>query len=75
MITSSDSACCVDLDDYYAILPSDGVVLENYKAKKKEFKNVEKGFSYNSGSNVNFLSVEQLRNLIKLHVDKNFKPI
>lgn len=75
MITSSDSVSCIDLDKYYAILPSDGSVLENYELKNKPFKAVEKGFSYNSGSNPSFLRVEQIRNLIKLHVDNKFDPI
>jgi hypothetical protein len=33
---------------------------------------VEMGFSYNSGQNKRFLTVEELRNLIKVHVDPNF---
>jgi UDP-N-acetylglucosamine 4,6-dehydratase/5-epimerase len=30
------------------------------------------GFAYNSGSNPNFLKIEQLREQIRLHVDPEF---
>ena len=33
------------------------------------------GFCYNSGTNPDFLSVEQLRDLIRQHVDPSFLPI
>jgi hypothetical protein len=36
---------------------------------------VGEGFSYNSGTNTEFLSVEQLGTLIKENVDPNFKPM
>ena len=74
MITSSDSVSCIDLDKYYAILPSDGSVLEAYRENNRNYKDVKKGFSYNSGTNPSFLSVGELRDLIKLHVDRNFEP-
>ena len=75
MITASDSFSCVDLGDYYAILPSDGNLHALYQSSGLEFNPVEKGFAYNSGTNPDFLSVETLRYLIKLHVDNNFNPV
>jgi hypothetical protein len=36
---------------------------------------VKSGFAYNSGSNPEFLSVEQLRELIREHVDLGFAPV
>ena len=36
-------------------------------------KSVPQGFAYNSGSNPYF-SVEQIRDLIREHVDINFQP-
>ena len=33
----------------------------------------EYGFAYNSGTNSEWLGVEQLRELIRLHVDPDFK--
>jgi hypothetical protein len=35
---------------------------------------VDPGFAYNSGSNPTFLSVDQLRELIREHVDPKFLP-
>ncbi len=75
MITASDSFSTIDLGDYYAILPSEGRVQQLYKDAGIECKPVPKGFSYESGSNPDFLSVEQLRDLIRDHVDSAFEPV
>ena len=74
MITASDSFSCIDLGPYYAILPSDGSGHERYDAASCTYSSVDKGFAYNSGSNPDFLSVSQLRELIKQYVDPNFEP-
>jgi UDP-N-acetylglucosamine 4,6-dehydratase len=69
MITSSDSPCTVDIGDYYAILPSgDDAFIADY-IKKTGGKLVPDTFSYNSGTNEDFLSVDQLRTLIREHVE------
>tara|TARA_R110001606_G_scaffold152466_2_gene293178 strand:+ start:446 stop:1480 length:1035 start_codon:yes stop_codon:yes gene_type:complete len=76
MITSSDSYNTVDLGKYYAILPQNShysrYTKEDYK---KAFNGVDvpKGFSYDSGNNTEWETVESLRELVKLHVDPNFK--
>jgi UDP-N-acetylglucosamine 4,6-dehydratase (inverting) len=75
MITSSDSFTTVDLGEYYAILPSDGRVQNRYQQAGIPLKSVQKGFAYNSGTNPEFLSVEQLRELIREHVDPAFQPV
>jgi len=68
MITSSDSPNTVDLGAYYAILPpGDPEKLRAYCAERNATA-VPAGFSYNSGDNPDFLSVEQLRDLIDRHV-------
>ncbi len=72
MITSSDSFSTIDLGPYYAILPSDGLVYDLYNNSSIKFTPVPKGFSYDSGSNPDFLSVDQLRSLIRQHVDPSF---
>ena len=36
---------------------------------------VPQGFAYNSGTNSEFLSVEQLRSLIREHVSPDFIPL
>lgn len=68
MITASDSFNTLDLGPYFAILPSAG----NYSAAdycaRSGGVRVPPGFAYDSGSNPDFLSVEQLRMLIDEHV-------
>ena len=75
MITASDSFTTIDLGEYYAILPSDGRLLQRYQSEGRSFIAVESGFAYNSGTNQDFLSVGQLRELIRDHVDLQFKPV
>ena len=75
MITASDSVTTVDLGSYYAILPSDGFTLAAHNAAGRATTPVAEGFAYNSGSNPDFLSVVQLRSLIREHIDPNFEPV
>jgi UDP-N-acetylglucosamine 4,6-dehydratase/5-epimerase len=75
MITVSDAVSTVDLGPYYAILPPAGSEVLNRFANRLHGKRVESGFSYNSGENSDFLTVEQLRSLIRDHVDPAFMPI
>jgi len=73
MITSSDSFNTVDLGAYFAILPSAArYTVESY-CDGRDATPVEPGFSYNSGSNPDFLTVEQIRELIRVHVDPDFQ--
>ena len=73
MITSSDSYYTYDLGKYYTILPA------SHKWKLDEFikahnaKKVPMGFKYNSGENTEWETVESLRQLIKEHVDADFR--
>ena len=75
MITASDSFSTVDLGPYYAILPTDGVTLGAYTTAGINASSVPQGFAYNSGTNPDFLSIEQLRSLIRKHVDPTFQPL
>ena len=73
MISASDSYNTYDLGKYYVILPqkpnfSLATFMEHWKAKE-----VPKGFSYNSGNNEQWESIEGLRKLIKEHVDASFR--
>jgi len=72
MITSSDSFTTYDLGKYYAILPQ--VPNFNLQEYIKHFgaKLVPQGFQYNSGENKEWVNVNELRTLIKEHVDANF---
>jgi FlaA1/EpsC-like NDP-sugar epimerase len=64
MITESDSLNTVDLGPYYAILPSSGEYgIEAYLARRPGTR-MPAGFSYDSGRNPQFLSVEELQALI-----------
>jgi UDP-N-acetylglucosamine 4,6-dehydratase/5-epimerase len=73
MITSSDSFYTYDLGKYYAIVPT------THRWKVEDFVNefkaekVPMGFKYNSGENSEWESVEDLRKLIKEHVDPQFQ--
>jgi UDP-N-acetylglucosamine 4,6-dehydratase len=72
MITSSDSYLTYDLGKYFVILPSTTKWdLQSFLAKNNATK-VEEGFSYNSFNNTEWLNIDQLRLLIKEHVDSNF---
>ncbi|HBR94194.1 MAG TPA: UDP-N-acetylglucosamine 4,6-dehydratase (inverting) [Opitutae bacterium] len=73
MITSSDSFTTYDLGEYYVILPQ--VTKWDLDSYIKEFdaQKVPSGFSYTSGDNKDFETVEGLRELISAHVDTNFK--
>ena len=72
MITSSDSFSSYDLGKYYAILPQ--VTNWNIDSYIKEFNasKVPIGFQYNSGENTDWVGVDEIRSLIKTHVDENF---
>ncbi|MEQ8308798.1 MAG: UDP-N-acetylglucosamine 4,6-dehydratase (inverting) [Hoeflea sp.] len=70
MITVSDSLNTVDIGDYYAILPSSGDEVVNDYLAKTGGRRVDTDFSYNSGTNEHFLTVEELRELIADHVVK-----
>lgn len=64
MITSSDSFTTYDLGKYYSILPQvPSWSLDDY-IKDVGATKVEEGFSYNSGDNGHFLSVQELKELI-----------
>ena len=69
MITSSDSYFTYDIGDYYAILPSKPSFREKDFVSKFNATKVKEGFSYNSKENASFETVENLRNLIKRHVN------
>lgn len=73
MITESDSYYTIEFDKYYAILASDAnkqKYLDYFNAKE-----VPKGFNYNSGKNSQWITIEEMRDLIRTFVDENFKPI
>ncbi len=72
MITVSDSFFTLDLGKYYAILPQQPNFDVNAYIKKFGATYVPQGFSYNSGNNEKWETVESLRQLIKDFVDPTF---
>ena len=72
MITASDSFNTVDLGKYFAILPMAADYSREQYCDNNGCKPVEPGFSYNSGTNSDFLSVDQIRSLIREHMDPAF---
>ncbi len=73
MITSSDSFSTYDLGKYFAILPQlHNWSLNDFIARFNAVK-VPEGFHYNSGENTEWVNVEEIRNLIKKHVDAEFQ--
>ncbi len=74
MITAADSINTIELDKYYVICPTNVIFwTKDELAKAFNGKPVPTGFSYNSGENTEWLTVEELRQQIVEHVDKNFK--
>lgn len=72
MITVSDAMNTYDLGKYYAILPQKANFnLEEFIAHFNA-KLVDEEFSYNSGNNTEWETIESLRDLVKIHVDPNF---
>jgi UDP-N-acetylglucosamine 4,6-dehydratase len=73
MITSSDSYNTYDLGKYYVILPT----VTNWKMDdyKKAFKvqKVDNGFSYTSGENKEWETVESLKELIRKHISSTIE--
>ncbi|MCX7797075.1 MAG: UDP-N-acetylglucosamine 4,6-dehydratase (inverting) [Melioribacter sp.] len=80
MITQADALNTIEFEKYFVILPS--VQLGNFKhlrlwdteefrtkSNSKPGKFCEYGFSYNSGTNPYFLTVDELRELIIQNVD------
>lgn len=64
MITASDSLNTVDLGRYYALLPAGGQFTVPEFCARTGAVPVAPGFSYDSGTNPDFLSVDQLRALV-----------
>jgi UDP-N-acetylglucosamine 4,6-dehydratase/5-epimerase len=73
MITVSDAMNTIDIGKYFAILPTEvdkNTYLNHYVGKEVTY-----GFNYSSGKNDSWVSVEEMRELIKEYVDADFKPI
>ena len=72
MITVSDAINTYDIGKYYVILPQKTSFDKDDFIKHFNAKLVDSNFSYNSGKNENWETIESLRGLIKTHVDPKF---
>jgi UDP-N-acetylglucosamine 4,6-dehydratase (inverting) len=77
MITSSDSLNTIEAEKYFVIVPSSAErnfheVMAEY-LKHYSAKPVTPGFRYSSGANDVWLTAEEIRALIKKHVDPGFE--
>lgn len=74
MITETDSLNTIEMQKYYVILPSWDGHERDLISKNLGGPKVASGFTYSSGSNSEWLSVEQLRHLIRQEIDPHFCP-
>jgi UDP-N-acetylglucosamine 4,6-dehydratase (inverting) len=76
MITETDALQTIKTDKYYIIVPMlyghvTADLIKQY-SEAHQGTPVHEGFSYNSGKNSEWLSVDQIRSLIRLHCDPTF---
>jgi len=72
MITVSDAINTVELEDEYVILPSMRLWDVDMFIKVNNAVRCQENFEYNSNDNPDRLSVEELRSLMREHVDPDF---
>ena len=72
MITVSDAINTYDIGKYYVILPQHTIFNREKFIEHFNAKLVDPNFSYNSGDNNEWETIESLRELVKTHVDPNF---
>jgi len=75
MIPSPESLNTIEFKDHFIIVTANSIWLKPTIYKKEKGKKVAAGFSYNSGENTQWLTVPQIRKLIKEHMDGTFEPI
>jgi len=74
MITETDGLNTIELPRHFVILPSTRTWDVSEYCKVFNGRTREYGFAYSSGKNSEWLTVEQLRDLIRTHVDPGFAP-
>lgn len=73
MISESDSDFTIETKKGFVILPAGDPGLRDSYIETDGAKSVAPGFKYNSGTNSDWLSVDELRELIAKHVDPSFE--
>jgi UDP-N-acetylglucosamine 4,6-dehydratase/5-epimerase len=72
MITETDSLNTFDCGKYFVILPTKTAFNLSLWIEKFKAVRVSEGFRYNSGENSAWLSVPEIRKLVREHVDPGF---
>jgi UDP-N-acetylglucosamine 4,6-dehydratase len=65
MISIHDNLNTIDVGNYYIILPHEDAFLKKLYIKKFKLKKIKNNFSYNSRDNENYMSIPNLRLLLK----------
>jgi UDP-N-acetylglucosamine 4,6-dehydratase (inverting) len=73
MVTETDALTTAEFDKYFVILPSTRLWDVDKYISSFDGKLCDQGFRYSSGDNDEWLTVEQLRELIREHVDPSFE--
>jgi UDP-N-acetylglucosamine 4,6-dehydratase (inverting) len=74
MITPTDAYSTVELEKHFVIVPSTATWSTEAFSAHHSAKPCPPGFHYHSGTNPHFLTVPQIRELLKKHVDPSFEP-
>ncbi len=74
MVTETDGLNTIELPNQFVILPSTRLWDPDEFCRTFNGKRCEYGFCYNSGTNKEWLTVDQIRELIRKHVDPTFTP-
>lgn len=72
MITETDSFSTLKLGSYFVICPATPLWDVDDYCKTFDGARVEQGFTYNSGTNEHFLTVDEIREEIRQHVESTF---
>lgn len=72
MITETDALASLEFKDHFVILPSTRLWDVSGYMETFNGRHCDQGFAYSSGANSEWLSVEQLRRLIREHIDPDF---
>ena len=74
MITATDALSTVEFDDRFVILPATPLWNVDEFMAAGRGRRCEPGFRYSSDTNTDWLTVDQLRELIRANVDPEFTP-
>ncbi|MBM3191778.1 MAG: UDP-N-acetylglucosamine 4,6-dehydratase (inverting) [Chlamydiae bacterium] len=73
MITKTDSLSTYDCGKYFIITPTIPIWDLSQWARAFDAIKVSEGFQYSSGTNDHWLTIPEIRDLIKKHIDPTFK--